>query len=73
MAQECVFYLKNLRAYPYFKVFYKDSGEKVKVYLNLLRSGKPLVSKTGKILSSPVLPDTGYQTPKSFQVVISGI
>ena len=73
MAQECVFYLKNLRAYPYFKVFYKDSGEKVKVYLNLLRSGKPLVSKTGKILSSPVLSSTGCQTPTSFQTILSGM
>ena len=66
MAQECAFYLKNLRTYPYFKVFYKDSGEKVKVYLNLLRSGKPLVSKTGKILSSFVLSNTKHQALKSF-------
>lgn len=40
---------------PWFLTFLQGSSWKIKVYLNLLRSGKPLVSKTGIALSSYVL------------------
>ena len=39
---------------PWFLRFLQGSSWKIKVYLNLLRSGKPLVSKTGITLSSYV-------------------